>query len=432
MWNVLLASAVAGSTGFVTKRLLTPRNTNHVDNINDPYSNASSYESDTLTDSETLSENRVFVFSTPESLNHKEGGGSQSRSKPRGSKNGCWVPNVEHRNKGGKRLPPFCYDKKITANKDLVEKVPSFSSKALSLASFCILSSDDSLSLALGLGTVYMMSAEIAEIDKLNKAMKGIAESVEELKSDLDRRKSPCAHRKLDSDGDIDFYSRKMKSEHGEVMLKKTNTEFRGTDDKIWSPFVHDSGECGSSSLTEEPEQLVLEMDQLEAELEFELQKLSGCTIDSPCYEETRPTLDELEDEDEDCNRVYVPNFDYSQSRGVLASELNQKLSDLLMKQQENRISELESELQLAQSNLQQKEVEIQTLKDSVKRLTELFLSTVSDDETQTLIDPKRSIDLDNNNMYSFSKQSLVGAKRPFNSESCLYCLLNDSDLCEH
>ncbi|CAL0321383.1 unnamed protein product [Lupinus luteus] len=411
---------MAGSTGFVTKRLLTPRNSNHVDNTKDPNSNASSHQSDTLTNSGTQFGNRVFVFSTSESLDRRESGGSHSRSKPRGSQSGVWVPNVEHRDKGGKGLVPFCSNKKKSANKVLVEKVPSFSSK------------DDSLSLALGLSIVYMMSAEKAEINKLHKTMKRIAVSVQELKSDLDTRKQSCAHKKLDSDGDIDLNSRKMRGEHRKVMLEKTNTEIRGTNAKILSPSVHDSGECGSSALTEEPELQVLEMDQLEAELEFELEKLSGCTIDSPCYEETRPTLDELEVQDEECNRVYVPNFNYSHSHGVLASELNQKLSELLIEQQENQISELESELHLAQSHLQQKEAELQALKDSVKHLTELSISTVSDNETRTLTDPKGTIDLDDNNMHSFSKQSIVGAKRPFDSESCSYCMLNDSDICEH
>ena len=51
---------------------------------------------------------------------------------------------------------------------------------------------------------------------------------------------------------------------------------------------------CGSSALTEEPEPQVLEMDQLEAELEFELQKLSGCATDGPCDEQIKPNLDEV------------------------------------------------------------------------------------------------------------------------------------------
>lgn len=63
---------------------------------------------------------------------------------------------------------------------------------------------------------------------------------------------------------------------------------------------------------------------------------------------------------------------------GVSASELHQKLSHLLIKQQENHIMELESELHQAQSNLHEKEAELQALKDCVKCLTELSLSTVS------------------------------------------------------
>jgi len=71
-------------------------------------------------------------------------------------------------------------------------------------------------------------------------------------------------------------------------------------------------------------------------------------------------------------------NLNYSNSHGVSASELHQKLSHLLIKQQENQIAELESELHQAQSNLHEKEAELQALKDCVKCLTELSLSTVS------------------------------------------------------
>lgn len=139
-----------------------------------------------------------------------------------------------------------------------------------------------------------MMSTGKAEINKLNKTMDEIAASVQELKSEPNRRKSSRAHLILDSDGNIDMNSCKMSGRHDEVMLKKTNGRFRGTDVKIWSPSVNDGGECGSSTLTEEPEPQVLQMDQLEAELEFELQKLSGCSSDSPCHEEIRPKLYEV------------------------------------------------------------------------------------------------------------------------------------------
>lgn len=57
---------------------------------------------------------------------------------------------------------------------------------------------------------------------------------------------------------------------------------------------------------------------------------------------------------------------------------LNQKLSHLLIERQEDQISELETELHSAQSKLQEKESELQGLKDCVKRLTSFSLSTDS------------------------------------------------------
>lgn len=62
------------------------------------------------------------------------------------------------------------------------------------------------------------------------------------------------------------------------------------------------------------------------------------------------------------------------QCHGVLPSELDRKLSHLLIEQLENQIEELESELHSAQSKLHEKEVEL----DCVKRLTEFSLSTES------------------------------------------------------
>lgn len=59
---------------------------------------------------------------------------------------------------------------------------------------------------------------------------------------------------------------------------------------------------------------------------------------------------------------------------GISASELDKKLSRLLIEQQEGQINELESELQTTQSKLQEKEAELQALKVCVRRLTEFPL----------------------------------------------------------
>lgn len=70
----------------------------------------------------------------------------------------------------------------------------------------------------------------------------------------------------------------------------------------------------------------------------------------------------------------------FCQCHGVLPSELDRKLSHLLIEQQKNQIEELESELHSAQSKLHEKEAELQALRDCVKLLTEIeiFPSTVS------------------------------------------------------
>lgn len=86
----------------------------------------------------------------------------------------------------------------------------------------------------------------------------------------------------------------------------------------------------------------------------------------------------QVEVPNEGCHGTNDKNLNSYQYQGILASELNQKLSQLLIQQQENQIGDLESELNLAQSKLQEKEAELQALKDCVKRLTELSLSAVS------------------------------------------------------
>ncbi|XP_027363055.1 uncharacterized protein LOC113870793 [Abrus precatorius] len=456
MWQLFLALAVAGSTGLATKHFLNPRKNDNVENADLADTNAFAfYESRLGSDSQTHDRDGVFTFSSPQSLTH-DGPPSRPKSKRRwASKNGVRVPKVEDaevrsgQRKSGRRLH-FCLKKRKT-NRHFAAKVPLCSSK-------------DNFSIGWGLcfGIMYMMSAGKAEINKVKRTMDETIKLVRELKSELNRRKSLPALQNLDSVGNVDTNSCKISSRH-EVMLNKTNSKLRDTDVRIWSPGVNDSGECGSSALTEEPEPGVLEMDQLEAELEFELQKLSGCTVDSPYHEELKPKLDELEAPNEGSHGTDDWNLNYSESHGVSASELHQKLSHLLIKQQENQILELESELHQAQSNLHAKEAELQALKDCVKHLTELSLSTVSgiitsrimihascshtphrlaclsmddilvaplklilndknefifDDETQPLIDLKGTND-GGNNMDSELKHSILGAKRPMDSESC-------------
>lgn len=72
----------------------------------------------------------------------------------------------------------------------------------------------------------------------------------------------------------------------------------------------------------------------------------------------------------EECKDL-VNGAESYQCGGISASELDKKLSHLLIEQQEGQINELEAELQATQSKLQEKEAELQALKVCVRRLTE-------------------------------------------------------------
>lgn len=72
-------------------------------------------------------------------------------------------------------------------------------------------------------------------------------------------------------------------------------------------------------------------------------------------------------------NEGQVPHF--SQLYGVTPSELDNKLCHLVIDQQEKQISELESELALVQTRLHEKEVELQALRDCVRRMAEFSSS---------------------------------------------------------
>ncbi|XP_057438349.1 uncharacterized protein LOC130730371 [Lotus japonicus] len=397
MWQFLLAAAVAGSTSFAAKHFLKPTNTQPV-----PDNTSNCHQP--LIECQPETENGIFTFSSSRSLT-QDGSSSNPKNSTknrRRSKSGIRVAKVElrsaeHRKRGKRR--------RKTINSNNIAGKPAFCS-----------SKDGSLfSWGVSFGMMCMMAGK-SEISELNKTITETTKVVEELKSELKRRKSPRSHQ--DSVGNAGMESRRMSDRNEEIMLKETNSELRETDVKIWSLPVNDEGECGSSALTEESGPLVLEMDQLEAELEFEIQKLPGCTIDTNHDEEIRPKLDEVEVPNEGCHGANDKNLNSYQYQGILASELNQKLSQLLIQQQENQIGDLESELNLAQCKLQEKEAELQALKDCVRHLTKLPLSTVSDDETDAV---KGTIDWNSNATHSGINQSIVGVKRPLDSESCVY-----------
>ena len=138
-----------------------------------------------------------------------------------------------------------------------------------------------------------MMSVGKAEIRKLNASMDETVKVVQELKSELSKRKSSC---NLQVSSEANTSPKKIRGKHTQQVVAKSSTGNQDPNDTNISslPLIED-GKYASSVLTEEPPPEMLEMDQLEAEPEFELQKLASCATDAPGYEEIRPDLGEPE-----------------------------------------------------------------------------------------------------------------------------------------
>lgn len=141
----------------------------------------------------------------------------------------------------------------------------------------------------LGVGIMCMISTGKAEFSKLNAAMNETAKVVDELKAELHKRKSSqnlqvsgCA-----SEAMLTRHTTSYKNDHPDHKTGPNDVK------SFSSPLMNDV-ECASSVLTEEPAPGMQEMDQLEAELEFELQKLPWCTLDASSNQEGSKALIEV------------------------------------------------------------------------------------------------------------------------------------------
>lgn len=147
----------------------------------------------------------------------------------------------------------------------------------------------------LGIGIMYMMSSGKAEIHKLNTSMDETAKVVQELKTELYKRKSLRDLQASSFSREADTSRKKIGGKRSGRSLAKSSTRNQDLNVvNISSLPVIDDGEYASSVLTEEPWSEVLEIDQLEAELKSELQKLPCCTTDAPGCGEIGPVMGEV------------------------------------------------------------------------------------------------------------------------------------------
>ncbi|KAK4749338.1 hypothetical protein SAY87_026787 [Trapa incisa] len=416
MWQVLLAAAVAGSTGLIAKHLFSPPTepSKHLDSDRAPHQEAEEPSTPLATitdpnasecDGNFSKSEEIFRFSSSGSASarskcskKKLGSGSRNRAGKEACADESDGNDRSLRGKSGKKV--FISLKKRKTGKNVTPRCGSHSSKESSLFNY-----------GLGVGVMYMMSAGKAEISKLNTAMDETAKVIKELKTELHRRKTSKILQ--DSSSSIETHvssGRPVGNQSGQANKLKLNTE--PNDIKMSLLPAIDDGEYASSVLTDEPERELMGKIQLEAELESELEKLHWSIGETSS--ETHPYLGEAAAPyslDHEAGHE-IPGF---HQYGVLPSELNQKLSQLLIKQQESQITELEAELNSTQSKLLEKESELQAFKDCVRQLSAFSLSNGSgnDDETGAHDVEEWTANWDYGGSDAESKRRTVGMKRP-------------------
>lgn len=415
MWQTLVAAAVAGTTGIVAKHFFKPGA--DPDHAQKPYDgddfgvqatdrdeeprflSASALGSELDLPLARVSEEEDEIFRFSSKGPSRPGSRNLSRRKAALSKGmrAERSAGLEKRS-GVRRFGGICLKRRKTC-KNVAGKRESCSSNDTSLFGW-----------GLGVGIMYMMSTGKVEFGRLNAAVSETAKVVNELKAELHKRKSSpsvqvpgCARPAI-----LAHHTTSYEVGHPDLNESRTN-KIAPNDVKCFN-----DGECASSVLTEEPAPGMQEMDQLEAELELELQKLPWCTLDASNQEGSNALVEtELsvqgfpEHEGQDSESQWLCG------NGILPAELDQKLCHLLIERQENQIEELESELHLAQHKLHEKEAELRALKDCVKRLTEFSLSTCSDDETEAEMEQDQTSGWNYKKVGSESKKPGVGMKRP-------------------
>ncbi|KAG6434033.1 hypothetical protein SASPL_105654 [Salvia splendens] len=370
MWQFIVAAAAAAGSGILAKKLITPHDTDCDIKYLDSAETKSSPPQDSVFESNyTLKENTIqenaetlvdeaaiFRFSSPEiaskelrtnTRNGFRNGGPKRGKKKNAASEACRKEAVADQVgfKSGKRIS-VCLKKRRTG-KHAAGKCESCVSK------------DNSFGWGVGVGIMYMVSAGTAEISKLNSAMCETVKTVEELKAEISKRKNSQNVSVPVAGNEAGTNKKFVESCYKDPSFTRAATKSE-ENMNAFSPALTDEGECASSILTNNQHSEVLEMHQLEAELESELQKLPWSGMEASSSD---GRTDIYETEVLAKGEAFENASSY-QYNGVSAGELDQKLCHLLVEQQESQIMELEAELNEAHSKLHQKETELQKLRD--------------------------------------------------------------------
>lgn len=152
--------------------------------------------------------------------------------------------------------------------------------------------SDNSFGYGVGVGIMYMVSAGTAEISKLNSAMDETVKTVQELKAEISKRKNSQNVNVPVAENEAATNKKFVERSYNDPSFTRVGAKSK-ENMKAFCPTLTYEGEYTSSILTDNQQPEVLEMHQLEAELESELQKLPWSAMEASSSE-GRPDVFEV------------------------------------------------------------------------------------------------------------------------------------------
>ncbi|KAJ8634798.1 hypothetical protein MRB53_009065 [Persea americana] len=281
-----------------------------------------------------------------------------------GVKDICTFPLKE----AGKCNKPILKNSKVKSCGSLEDVATcSASSDRVVLSGKCI--DEASFNLGIGVGLAFLIANSKNEFHKLKELQKQMEMLLGDIKNEMQRKDRICP----DSKNNLASNSNGSKCTEDHLDVQSHGS----SDCLVMEVSTMECGQFSKSDLTEGSAKGV-GMDQLEAELEAELERLQ-LKLDAENTSELRR---------KQCVKIVVKNIDMERSispcfelecnpqeshsreySGISPNELERRLHELLESRQREQIAELESALEYAERKLHEKEMEICWWKDNVQFL---------------------------------------------------------------
>ncbi|XP_057467671.1 protein POLAR LOCALIZATION DURING ASYMMETRIC DIVISION AND REDISTRIBUTION-like isoform X2 [Actinidia eriantha] len=228
---------------------------------------------------------------------------------------------------------------------------------------------EDSFNLAVGFGLFYLLAASKSELNKMVELRTEMELLLQNAKEEF-RNQSREIVLKPSESNEIHACSttdtQESLSSNGRVSLQSLLSKYPA--DSETTELCDQSITCKASR----QEKCMEGIDQLEAELEAELERLqlhldTGDTFENPKQERLEVTVEDLIDHQEAGTEEHF---------GVPPNELERRLHELLESRQQERINELEAALERVNQMLCEKEKEVSWWKDTARLVSKHVTNT--------------------------------------------------------